>query len=267
MSLSTCSCRRANHSRRAASEGATIGRGPGALHATPRGDARLPDVAGSGGDRMTEDQAAGEIARLRLEVEHRDQLLASVHARADTLRASVERLERQLDAAAEEQREAATERAELRRLLGNAQLQVHALMQLPAPNAGTGVPADGGGGEPEPAPRPLAPAPPARAPAPRPVAPAPSARASAPRPAAPAPPAGASAPRPATTAPSAGTRAPRPAAPAPSAGTRAPRPAAAAPSTGARAPRRAGARPQAPPRRRSLLDDARGLLSGLRRMI
>ena len=253
MSLSTCSCRRANHSRHAASEGATIGRGPGALDATPRGDARLPDVAGSGGDRMTEDQAAGEIARLRLELEHRDQLLASVHARADTLRASVERLERQLDAAAEEQREAATERAELRRLLGNAQLQVHALMQLPAPNAGTGVPADGGGGEQDTPPRPAAPVPPAGARAPRPAAAAPSAAASAPRPAA--------------AAPSVEARAPRPATAAPSAGASAPRPAATAPSTGARAPRRAGARPQAPPRRRSLLDDARGLLSGLRRMI
>ena len=132
---------------------------------------------------MTEDQAAGEIARLRLELEHRDQLLASVHARADTLRASVERLERQLDAAAEEQREAATERAELRRLLGNAQLPVHALMQLPAPNAGTGVPADGGGGEPDTPPRPAAAAPSAEARAPRPAAAAPSAEARAPRPA------------------------------------------------------------------------------------
>ncbi len=37
---------------------------------------------------MTDDQAAAENARLRLELEHRDQLLASVHARADTLRAS-----------------------------------------------------------------------------------------------------------------------------------------------------------------------------------
>ena len=90
---------------------------------------------------MTEDQAAAEIARLRLELEHRDQLLASVHARADTLRASVERLERQLDAAAEEQREAATERAELRRLLGNSQLQVQGLLQLPAPERETGAPA------------------------------------------------------------------------------------------------------------------------------
>lgn len=74
-----------------------------------------------------------ETGRLRLELEHKDQLLASVYARADTLQAVVERLERQLEAAIEAQSDAATERSELRRLLGNAQLQVHALMQLPAP--------------------------------------------------------------------------------------------------------------------------------------
>ena len=105
---------------------------------------------------MTADESAAEIARLRLELEHRDQLLASVYARADTLRGSVERLERQLDAATEEQREAATERAELRRLLGNAQLQVHALMQLPAPEAESDAAGDGAAGEPEPPPQPAA---------------------------------------------------------------------------------------------------------------
>ncbi len=147
---------------------------------------------------MTEDQAAGEVARLRLELEHRDQLLASVHARADTLRASVERLERQLEAAAEEQREAATERAELRRLLGNSQLQVQQLLQLPAPEADTGAP-DGGAAQ-----HPRTP----------------------------------------------------------------PRPPVTAPPAGGRAPRRASARPKAPARRRrSLLDDARGIVTGLRRMI
>ena len=140
---------------------------------------------------MTADESAAELARLRLELEHRDQLLASVYARADTLRASVERLERQLEVAAEEQREAATERAELRRLLGNAQLQVHALMQLPAPEAGADAPAaDGAATAPPPPPRPAS--------APRRPAPRPQARAS---------------------------------------------------------------------RRRSLLDDARGMFSGLRRMI
>ena len=143
---------------------------------------------------MTADEAAAEIARLRLELEHRDQLLASVYARADTLRGSVERLERQLDTAAEEQREAATERAELRRLLGNAQLQVHALMQLPAPEADGDVPADD----------------------------------------------------------AAATAEPPPPAPAPAA---------------ARPPRGA-ARPRPPARRpRSLLDEARGMFAGLRRMI
>ena len=147
---------------------------------------------------MTEDQAAAEIARLRLELEHRDQLLASVHARADTLRASVERLERQLDAAAEEQREAATERAELRRLLGNSQLQVQGLLQLPAPEADTGAPDGRAAQNPRPA------------------------------------------PRPAVTAPPAGGRAPRRASPRPAARAR---------------------------KRRSLVDDARGLFSGLRRMI
>ena len=76
-----------------------------------------------------------QIGHLRLELEHKDQLLASVYARADTLQAVVDRLELALEAAIEAQREAATERSELRRLLGNAQLQVHALMQLPAPDA------------------------------------------------------------------------------------------------------------------------------------
>ena len=75
-----------------------------------------------------------QIGHLRLELEHKDQLLASVYARADTLRLD-RRLELALEAAIEAQREAATERSELRRLLGNAQLQVHALMQLPAPDA------------------------------------------------------------------------------------------------------------------------------------
>ena len=145
---------------------------------------------------MTADESAAEIARLRLELEHRDQLLASVYARADTLRGSVERLERQLDTAAEAQREAATERAELRRLLGNAQLQVHALMQLPAPEAASDVPADN-----------------------------------------------------------------------PAAAADPPPPASAAAPAAARPPRRA-ARPRPPARRpRSLLDEARGMFAGLRRMI
>ena len=145
---------------------------------------------------MAGDESAAEIARLRLELEHRDQLLASVYARADTLRGSVERLERQLDTAAEEQREAATERAELRRLLGNAQLQVHALMQLPAPEADSDVPAVEAAATAEPSP-----------------------------------------------------------------------PASDTTPAAARPPRRA-ARPRLPARRpRSLLDEARGIFAGLRRMI
>ena len=82
---------------------------------------------------MTSSDVAAELARLRGELDHRDQLLAAVCSRADTLQHAVERLERQIDAAIEAQRAATTERAELRRLLGNAQLQVHALLQLPAP--------------------------------------------------------------------------------------------------------------------------------------
>ncbi len=82
---------------------------------------------------MTSSDVATELARMRGELEHRDQLLAAVYSRADTLQHAAERLERQLDAAIEAQRAATTERAELRRLLGNAQLQVHALLQLPAP--------------------------------------------------------------------------------------------------------------------------------------
>ena len=50
------------------------------------------------------------------------------------LEREIGRLERQLDGAIEAQREAATERAELRRLLGNVQLQVQSLLQLPPPS-------------------------------------------------------------------------------------------------------------------------------------
>ncbi len=77
--------------------------------------------------------AAAEVERLRVELEHRDQLLAAVYARADALQREIELLERQLNAAIETQREAATERAELRRLLGNAQLQVHSLLRIAPP--------------------------------------------------------------------------------------------------------------------------------------
>ena len=77
--------------------------------------------------------ASAEIDRLRLEIAHRDQLLLSARERRVGLEREIGRLERQLDTAIEAQREAATERAELRRLLGNAQLQVQSLIQLPPP--------------------------------------------------------------------------------------------------------------------------------------
>ena len=76
-----------------------------------------------------------EVERLRVEVRHRDQMLAVAEQRRAGLEREIERLERQLLAAIEAQREDAHERAELRRLLGNAQLQAHSLMQLPAPTA------------------------------------------------------------------------------------------------------------------------------------
>ena len=76
-----------------------------------------------------------EVERLRLEVRHRDQLLAAAEQRRIGLEREIERLERQLLAAIEAQREDSHERAELRRLLGNAQLQAHSLMQIAPPAA------------------------------------------------------------------------------------------------------------------------------------
>ena len=104
------------------------------------------DPAAEPGARSPRDVAA-EVERLRVELEHRDQLLAAVYARADALQREIELLERQLAAAIEAQREAATERSELRRLLGNAQLQVHSLLRI-APPGGEAERA----GEPEAAP-------------------------------------------------------------------------------------------------------------------
>ncbi len=78
---------------------------------------------------------SAEIKLLRLEIAHRDQLLLTARERRLGLEREIGRLERQLDVAIEEQREAATERAELRRLLGNVQMQVQSLLQLPAPAA------------------------------------------------------------------------------------------------------------------------------------
>ena len=90
------------------------------------------DRAAEPGARSPGD-AAAEVERLRVELEHRDQLLAAVYARADALQREIELLERQLAAAIDAQREAATERSELRRLLGNAQLQVHSLLRIAPP--------------------------------------------------------------------------------------------------------------------------------------
>lgn len=87
--------------------------------------------------------ASAEIERLRLEIAHRDQMLLSARERRVGLEREIGRLERQLDGAIEAQRDAATERAELRRLLGNVQMQVQSLMQLPAPAEQPEQPKDG----------------------------------------------------------------------------------------------------------------------------
>ena len=79
--------------------------------------------------------ATAEIERLRLEISHRDQLLLMARERRLGLEREIGRIEHQLDFAIEAQQEAATERAELRRLLGNVQMQVHSLLQLPPPSA------------------------------------------------------------------------------------------------------------------------------------
>ena len=79
--------------------------------------------------------ATTEIERLRLEIAHRDQMLLIARERRLGLEREIGRIERQLDVAIEAQQEAATERAELRRLLGNVQMQVHSLLQLPPPSA------------------------------------------------------------------------------------------------------------------------------------
>ncbi|MDA1061904.1 MAG: hypothetical protein O2895_03205, partial [Chloroflexi bacterium] len=92
------------------------------------------DTAAEPGTRADASSAA-EVERLRVELEHRDQLLVAVYARADALQREIELLERQLEAAIEAQREAATERSELRRLLGNAQLQVHTLLRIAPPGS------------------------------------------------------------------------------------------------------------------------------------
>ena len=90
-----------------------------------------PDGEPVAAPSVAEDSA--EVMRLRLEIEHRDQLLAVTEERRAGLEREIERLDRQLNAAIEAQREGATERSELRRLLGNAQMQVHSMMQIAPP--------------------------------------------------------------------------------------------------------------------------------------
>ena len=90
-----------------------------------------PDGEPVAAPSVAEDSA--EVVRLRLEIEHRDQLLAVTEERRAGLEREIERLDRQLNAAIEAQREGATERSELRRLLGNAQMQVHSMMQIAPP--------------------------------------------------------------------------------------------------------------------------------------
>ena len=108
--------------------------------------------------------ASAEIKLLRLEIAHRDQLLLTARERRLGLEREIGRLERQLDVAIEEQREAATERAELRRLLGNVQMQVQSLLQLPPPAA---EPEDTGDAPPSETPPDEPPLPRARRPGPR----------------------------------------------------------------------------------------------------
>ena len=93
--------------------------------------AAAPDGEPVAAPPVAEDSAG--VVRPRLEIEHRDQLLALAEERRAGLEREIERLDRQLNAAIEAQREGATERSELRRLLGNAQMQVHSMMQIAPP--------------------------------------------------------------------------------------------------------------------------------------
>ena len=87
-----------------------------AVEAPPRGAA--PAVAGAPGN-------AAETARLRLDLEHAEAMVAE-------LRHQREVLEGELQGARQAMQDAATERSELRRLLGNAQMQLRALLPGPA---------------------------------------------------------------------------------------------------------------------------------------
>ena len=87
-----------------------------AVEAPARGAA--PAVAGAPGN-------AAETARLRLDLEHAEAMVAE-------LRHQREVLEGELQGARQAMQDAATERSELRRLLGNAQMQLRALLPGPA---------------------------------------------------------------------------------------------------------------------------------------
>ena len=100
----------------------------------PATPAEPEDVAPAAAPPEPASATSAEIERLRLEIAHRDQMLLTARERRLGLEREIGRLERQLDVAIESQREAATERAELRRLLGNVQLQVQSLLQLPPPS-------------------------------------------------------------------------------------------------------------------------------------
>ena len=93
-----------------------------------------PEAAAPAAEAVGAAATSMEVERLRLEIAHRDQMLLVARERRLGLEREIGRLERQLDGAIEAQREAATERAELRRLLGNVQLQVQSLLQLPPPS-------------------------------------------------------------------------------------------------------------------------------------
>jgi excisionase family DNA binding protein len=84
----------------------------------PRPEPRLPQVS-------------EEIARLRLQLEHERELLAEVRRQRDELAVLLDAQRAQIEAAFEAQQRDAEERAELRRLLGNAQMQLSSLLPPP----------------------------------------------------------------------------------------------------------------------------------------
>jgi excisionase family DNA binding protein len=75
--------------------------------------------------------ASDELARMRLQLEHEREMLAEVRRQRDELAVLLDSQRAQIEAAFEAQQRDAEERAELRRLLGNAQMQLSSL--LPAP--------------------------------------------------------------------------------------------------------------------------------------